>query len=71
MNDKVQKCFFTYACRILKVKKCDGSDTSCSLFKTEEKFNSDRNAAIGRCCEKDLCHDCKYNKKPCVKSDEF
>ncbi len=71
------KCYFAnfnkrsqYACRILKVEKCDGLDTSCSFFKTEEKFNSDRDKAIDRCREKGLCNDCKYNQKFCMKNDE-
>ncbi len=76
MNNEEKKCCFansskiSCSCRILTIDACDGFNTSCSFFKTEDKFNSDRDKAIDRCREKWICHDCKYSKIPCIKANE-
>ncbi|MCM1225978.1 MAG: hypothetical protein NC320_00960 [Clostridium sp.] len=73
MESIENKCFFTgdnNSCRILDVENCDGANTNCKFFKTEKKFNDDRNKAIDMCRERELCTRCKYKAKPCMKSDE-
>ena len=77
MNNEEKKCCFanpskkTYSCRILTIEACDGFNTNCLFFKTEDKFNSDRDNAIDICREKGICWGCKYSKMHCcIKSDE-
>lgn len=77
MNNEENICYFaglkskdTYSCGILNVNVCSGKDTNCAFYKTKEKYNANRDKAIDRCRNKDICNDCKYTSVQCVKSSE-
>lgn len=68
MNDG--KCrFFTdrkqYNCNALTNTKCDGMNTECPFYKTDEQYNnsSDRAVLINRV--KENCEKCRYRLTPC------
>ncbi|MDE7365708.1 MAG: hypothetical protein K2N27_12680 [Ruminococcus sp.] len=66
MND--EKCRFfkkTKRCYILIGKKCNGTDTNCSFYKTDEQFQRECDRAILINRRKFNCEHCKYSPVPC------
>ncbi|MCM1237087.1 MAG: hypothetical protein NC489_44010 [Ruminococcus flavefaciens] len=62
------KCRFNSCgkyCRILAVESCDGNNTDCSFFRTEQQFReaADRAVLINR--RNHRCENCTYVTKKC------
>ncbi len=66
MND--EKCRFfrtSRKCYILVGKKCNGTNTDCSFYKTDEQFQRDCDRAIMINRRKFNCEHCRYSPSPC------
>ncbi len=68
MND--EKCrFFTgrkhYNCNALMNTKCNGMNTDCSFYKTDEQYHEDSDRAVLINRARGNCEKCKYKLKQC------
>ena len=65
-----EKCFFhtagkIYGCGAMRNTTCDGKNTACGFYKTEQQYVESYNRAIEINRAKGRCMECKYREKPC------